>query len=497
MQMLSKKRALDKIYKRRDRYEIPDWQRGKVWDLGKKQELIDSILRGWKLPKFYFVKTSDDPEEFEVVDGQQRLSAIFEFFDNALPLSAKSAKQFNGRYYKELQSATSDEFDDFEIEYDELTDATEQELKDFFQRLQQGLPLTSSEKLNAVHSNLRNFCRDLAKHNFFQQSVSFSDKRYAYFDVAAKASAIEIEGLEAGLRFDDLKAIFEHQVTFSAQSAVAKRLRSTFDYLRRSFPNKTSDLRNRSVVQSIITLASRIVATERGAGQEAAFRKFIERFISELTKQVELGLNATDPDYVAFQRSVNANVREGAKTRHEILLRKMFRANPKLASIFDPSMVAEAGVTGEIHRIGDSIDGLIEKLNVQYSAKHGNDLFKPTTKTIASQKKLRKPASSYADYKALMENLYFLFWEGTGSRLDGAEPQSFKDINELRTDLQHDVDHGKKGKVAAKRKKMSAAFAKYGTVSTPQTMAPEQFVIFQLNLLSAIENDLQSLQQKL
>src|SRR5258708_22382873 len=120
MQMVSKKRALDKIYKRRDRYEIPDWQREEVWDTHKKQQLIDSILRGWKLPKFYFLKTSDEPEEFEVVDGQQRLMAIFEFFDNALQLSSASAKTFKGKVYKELPSATSDAFDDFEIEYDEI-----------------------------------------------------------------------------------------------------------------------------------------------------------------------------------------------------------------------------------------------------------------------------------------------------------------------------------------------------------------------------------------
>ena len=96
MQMNSKKRALDKIFKRRDRYEIPDWQREEVWDTSKKQQLIDSILRGWKLPKFYFLKTSDEPEEFEVVDGQQRLMAIFDFFENSLQLSAASAKMFKG-----------------------------------------------------------------------------------------------------------------------------------------------------------------------------------------------------------------------------------------------------------------------------------------------------------------------------------------------------------------------------------------------------------------
>ena len=92
MKMTSERRAVDKIFRRRNRYEIPDWQRGDVWDRPKKQCLIDLILRGWKLPKFYFVKTSAD--QYQVEDGQQRLLAIFEFCSNDLPLSAASAKRF-------------------------------------------------------------------------------------------------------------------------------------------------------------------------------------------------------------------------------------------------------------------------------------------------------------------------------------------------------------------------------------------------------------------
>jgi hypothetical protein len=83
MKMNDDRRAIDKIFKRRNRFDIPDWQRQEVWDRAKKQKLIDSILRGWKLPKFYFVKTSED--NFLVEDGQQRLSAIFESFSTNCP----------------------------------------------------------------------------------------------------------------------------------------------------------------------------------------------------------------------------------------------------------------------------------------------------------------------------------------------------------------------------------------------------------------------------
>ena len=214
MEMRAEKRALDKIYKRRDRYEIPDWQRGKVWQRPKKQALIDSILKKWKIPKFYFVKTSSDPNEYEVVDGQQRLLAIFDFFDNELPLCEDTATEVGASYYKDLPESVADGFDDYEIEFDEITNANDEEVKEFFQRLQGGLPLTSSEKLNSVHSRLRDFCRRLSKHDFFKKKVVASDKRYGHFDIVAKVAVIEIEGIDVGLRFDDLKTAFNSEKSF-------------------------------------------------------------------------------------------------------------------------------------------------------------------------------------------------------------------------------------------------------------------------------------------
>src|SRR5712692_1423395 len=399
MKMTAERRALDKIFRRRDRYDIPDWQREKVWDTAKKQRLIDSILRDWKLPKFYFVKTSDD--EYEVVDGQQRLSAIFEFCSNELPLSAESAKRFGGSLYRDLSQKVADSFDDFEIEYDVIEDATDEELKDFFQRLQAGLPLTSSEKLNAVHSKLRDYCRTISKHPFCKETVAIPDTRYSHFDIAAKVATIEIEGLDTGLRFDDIKGVFESQPNFSATSAVAKRIRAALDFLHSSFKDKGAALRTRTVVQSLITLTCKLVATGRSKGLEDEIRKFFEAFAAGLGHQIEMGQAASDGDYLMFQRSVNANVRGGAKTRHESLLRKRFGLSPQLADVFDPSIIAQSGVAGRVSNLGDSIAQLIDQLNKKYAANGGEDLFKATNKTAQALVRIQKTAKSLDEYKAL------------------------------------------------------------------------------------------------
>jgi hypothetical protein len=491
MKMTAGRRALDKIYKRRDRYDIPEWQRGKVWDTDRKQQLIDSILRGWKLPKFYFVKLDDD--NFEVVDGQQRLAAIYAFCDNELALSAETEKEFGGPYYKDLKLRITDTFDDFEIEYDEIQGATEEELKDFFQRLQRGLPLTSSEKLNSVHSKLRDFCTSLVKYPFFTHSITVPNTRFAHLDVASKVAAIEVEGTNSGLRFQDIKKVFEGQKTFSSTSEVAERIKSALDFLATAFPGKESALKNRTVAQSVVTFACKLVEAGRAGGLEHTMAQFIRRFLGELAHQVELGHAATDYDYTRFQKSINANVKGGARIRHEILLRKAFMHNPHVADAFDPSALLASGITGRIKELGENIAEQVSRINSAYLAIHGEDLFKPTNRTTQALRNIGKPIKHLRDYTNLISDLYFLFGESVGQRLGTNVLQSFADVHILRTDLQHDIDQGDRGKIRRQRKRIGSTFERYSAVKWPQLLDASRFVLVQANLLSAIELDLKNL----
>lgn len=492
MQMRQDKRAIDKIYKRRDRYDIPDWQRGKVWTKEKKQQLIDSILRGWKLPKFYFVVTSQEPEEFEVVDGQQRLTAIWEFFDNDLPLNTESTNMFGGPYYKDLKQNYSDDFDDFEIEFDRIENATDEELKQFFQRLQEGLPLTSSEKLNSVQSALRDYCLELSKRPFFSNKINIRDYRHAHFDIIAKVAAIEIEGLKVGHRYDDLKRVFESQVGFSPNSQVAKRLNDALAFLDRAFPEKTPFLRSRTILQSIVTLACRLVSTEKTDGLENTFYSFVKEFMKELSHQVELGQKATDEDYINFQKSVAANIRSGTERRHEILLRKLLAFDAKFTHALGSEAIVESGIGKQIKSLSDSVILLVAKTNEAYSSKYGTDLFRHTNKTSLGLNRTGKSTQSFDEYQRLIDDLYYIFHEGHEGRLDSDKPISFTHIKDLRTDLRHDL-----GKDSIKKRiRVSATFKNYAGGGTPSTVDPERFALVQLNILKSIEKDLKILLEK-
>jgi len=492
MKMKSDKRELDKVYKRRDRYEIPDWQRDEVWDPPRKQALIDSILRGWRLPKFYFVASGAKPTSYEVVDGQQRLATIFEFLSDELELTEETAAEFGGKKYSELPDDISDQVDDFEIDFDEIEDASDEELMIFFQRLQSGLQLNSSERLNAINSKLKTFCKKMSKHKFFTDKVAFENKRYAHFDVVAKVAALEVEGVGAGLRYSEVKAVFEAQKSFSDKSQVAVRIKGALDFLASAIPDKSTAFRSRSMTQSFITMICHLYGKDALKGKEAQIAKFAETFVSGLASEVEKGQAATDSDFISFQKSVNANVKTGPVTRDKVLLRKLFQFDPAFLESANADAAAAADFTGEIVDVAKNIRALITAVNTVYASKHGSDLFKATNKTVTAQAEIGEAIKSYNDYKKLVENLYFLLWEGPGSKLPD-KPDSFKDVNTLRTEEEHDVDHGKTSDVKGKKLKHGGVFKKYSGLTSPVIAAPTQFPLLQLALLRAIRSDMQAL----
>ena len=260
-----------------------------------------------------------------------------------------------------------------------------------------------------MHSKLRDFARStLAQHEFFKSKVPLADKRYAYFEIAAKVAAVEIDGLDTGLRFEELKSLFQSQAMFSHKSATAKRLKEAFDFLNRPFPLKHPQLKNRTIIQSFATLASRLVATGRSGEYEQRFRAFFEHFMGELATQVELGQSAADLDYLTFQRSINANVKAGARTRHRILLRKLFAFDPSVADLFDPSSVAESGIEARIKQLGEQIVDAVGRVNSAYAATHGGDLFKLTNKSSQALARLSKRVTNLNSYGGLVDDLYFL-----------------------------------------------------------------------------------------
>ena len=80
-------------YKRHEIFVNRKYQRKLVWTLQEKQEFIDTLLMGYPVPLFLFAKTKDGKER-EIIDGLQRLDAIFSFIKNEFPVMWEGKEQY-------------------------------------------------------------------------------------------------------------------------------------------------------------------------------------------------------------------------------------------------------------------------------------------------------------------------------------------------------------------------------------------------------------------
>ncbi len=489
MKMELRRRAIDKIYKRRDHIDMPDFQREEVWPDIKKCLLIDSILNNWHLPKFYFRKLDDGT--FECVDGQQRLSAIFEFFDDQLELNEDIAKHVGATKYSELNDDLSDAFDDFEIEVEEIEDASEEDLEELFKRLQLGTPLNTAEKINAILGELRDFCHEMADKPFFAKKIGLKDTRYTHFETVAKWAFVESRGIQPQMRYPQLESLLRENKKFSKSSDTAKKIRGALDFLDKAFPDKCSAVRNRANALSICMLATRVFS--QGLINDDAtkeFREFTESFFSELSSEVQKGVKALDRELLRYQQAITSGSTGGdsIRTRINILTKRLATFSSRFSTFLGMYSEATDEVSKNMVELAAGSRDLIYDINRKYSSIHGEDLFKMTTASSAALTTIATPCLDLKQYGVFIDALYFLIYEGSGScsRLASPPPDFSMDVKFLRTAIRHDANHGTPSEIRKKKQRSSEVFEKYSGKKTPEECGPEEFLSTQVRILQEL-----------
>lgn len=156
---------------REDYITRPAYQRKSVWAVKKQQSLFDSLFRRFYVPRLVVreVRLSEDRTVREIIDGQQRITAIQQFFDNEykLPLSlADIHSDLANKYFSELSTELRKFIDkeliinaDIVKNIDDPKNPEHQKVAtEIFWRLQQGEQLNFMEVAHAKLSSLsRNF----------------------------------------------------------------------------------------------------------------------------------------------------------------------------------------------------------------------------------------------------------------------------------------------------------------------------------------------------
>lgn len=319
----------------------PDFQRtSRVWAGRDQAFLIDSILNGFDIPKIYIADFREHNvpslnvhhRSYAIIDGKQRLTAIFAFMDDKLSLQkyfvllSDPTVKLGGLKFSELKKAhprIAQTVERYALDVKSIETVDREKINDVFLRLNKASKaLNGAEVRNALIGKAVDAIRDIARHRFFAKRIRFATNRSQEKNAAAKVLVLEYEG---GAFVDTKKKNLDafviaigHQGSGRFNGAMT-RVRRNLDALAEVFQNQDTLLGAQGHVPLYYILISRLKPADR-----IRVREFIEGFERSRVKNRNRGGGDHDLDaYDLASRSTND--KKSFETRLRVI-RKKFAA---------------------------------------------------------------------------------------------------------------------------------------------------------------------------
>lgn len=158
----------------------PTFQRKLVWNDRHKENFIDTILKGLPFPEIYFADGDIDLETQRsktlVVDGQQRLSTIYQYITNSKDFIIKRIKPFS-----ELSNKEKTDFYDYKIVVRDLGRIEDDIIIDIFRRINSvQYALNAMEIRNALYEGefISTAKEIVEKNKFLNQLEVFTETEF-------------------------------------------------------------------------------------------------------------------------------------------------------------------------------------------------------------------------------------------------------------------------------------------------------------------------------
>lgn len=146
----------------------PEWQRNYVWDLARASKLIEAFLLDIPVPVVYLAKTEEG--KYEVIDGLQRLTSVFNYFDGRYKLSKLDILgDLKGKEFKDLPAPLQNKLEDSVLRSFELSASSGDIHFIVFERLNTGgVKLNDMEIRNCLYrGSLNTLIKEIAPNSSF------------------------------------------------------------------------------------------------------------------------------------------------------------------------------------------------------------------------------------------------------------------------------------------------------------------------------------------
>jgi hypothetical protein len=218
----------------------PKFQRRGVWKPAARSFFIDTLLRGMPVPPIYIRQTQSEKRDRtirEVVDGQQRVSAVLAFMEGEYRLSKSLKAPWAGKTFGQLSPEESEQVTAFPFAAEVFHGISDLEVLEIFARLNTySVPLNAQELRNGRHFGLfKQTVYALAYEHleFWRRHKIFTEQSIARMLEVEFVSEVLIAFL-AGMQ-DKKKSIDkfydDFDEAFQQQGQMEKRFRDTVDDL--------------------------------------------------------------------------------------------------------------------------------------------------------------------------------------------------------------------------------------------------------------------------
>jgi len=315
-----KTHTISYLIRHRNEFDVDlTYQREKVWHRKLKQYLIDTILKNLDIGRIW-VRVGD--KKYWIVDGQQRLNAIWEFANNEFPLSSEFSGDLGGKYYKDLPREIKDIFDEYNVNMIYLVGMSDEEIRDIYRRINSGVPLNTAERLNALPGDIVPTMRKISQHKFFQDVCGLGRlKRYRAYHITAQIMLLQKEGItDISPRY--LFEFFDKEKKLNCKSSAYREIIHVLNYLEKTFDKPTYELRKPSWIITVYLLTAYLLRNYVMKGMESKLKNFIIKFYIDVEKSIQTGDQELIDFYFAVTRGTTS--RDYIKKRHEIIFKRFW-----------------------------------------------------------------------------------------------------------------------------------------------------------------------------
>ena len=267
----------------------PEFQRNNVWPRPAKAYLIDTILKDRPMPLFFFLRgksAQSGRPTYSVIDGQQRLRAIFEFLDDRFALTESEDTPYHRKRFAALPPELQDQIRNYDLVVEELSAYTETDIRDIFVRMNKYVVKLSPQELRHARESgaFYKFAEDLGKWHFWREHRVFTPAqltRMKAVELSAELIILLIEGPQDKKSSVDLY-YGRYQNAFHAAKDVRRRLEIYRDWILEALPD-LRDTRYRKPVDFYALIG----ALDRLAEDPRRFAKISRRHAGDALKRFE------------------------------------------------------------------------------------------------------------------------------------------------------------------------------------------------------------------